>query len=108
MGYLAGFFLQPECQPRPTAGVALQSERTFAVPFKVLWNPSVPTTATDLTGVAVEFFGFELRAQGACFDGFAGIVCPQTGGFVASDAVGVNELDEPEWRMLLFVKRCHT
>jgi hypothetical protein len=68
--------------------------------FEVLRHPGVPAAVVDLTGVPVEFFGFHLGAQGACLDGFAGIVCPEAGGFVAPCAVGVNVLDKPERRVL--------
>jgi hypothetical protein len=41
-------FLQPECQPFPTAGIAFQREGAFAVPFEVLWHPGIPS-AMDRT-----------------------------------------------------------
>jgi hypothetical protein len=65
-----------------------------------LWHPGIPIAAGDLAGSAIEFFGFKLRPQGARLDGFAGIVCPEAGGFVAPCAVGVNVLDKPERRVL--------
>jgi hypothetical protein len=100
-------FLQPECQPFPTAGIAFQGEGAFAVPFEVLRHPSIPPAAADFTGSPVQFFGFKLRTQGAGFDGFAGIVCPEAGGLVPPRAVCVNELDEPEGRILFSVNGCH-
>ena len=106
-GRMVVLFLQPECQPLPVAGVAFQRARAVAVPLQILRHPCIPTATADFTGTAVEFFGFKLRAQGACLHGFAGIVRPQAGGFVAPYAVGVNKLNEPERRVLFFVNRCH-
>ena len=95
--------MQPERQPFPTVGVTLQCARAFTMPLQVLRHPSIPTAAADFPGVAVEFLGLHLRAQSACLDGFAGIVRPQAGGFIAPGAFAVNELDKPERRVLFFV-----
>jgi len=65
--------------------------------------PSVPAAAVDLTGGAVEFLCFELRAQGAYLDGLAGIIRPQASGFVAPRTVGINKLDKPKGRLLLTI-----
>jgi len=37
----------------------------FAVPFHVLRHPEIPIAVGDLTGSAIEFFGFKLRPQAA-------------------------------------------
>jgi hypothetical protein len=77
------------------------------VPFQVLWHPRIPIAAGDLAGGAIEFLGLKLRPQGARLDGFAGIVRPEAGGFIASCAVGVNELNKPKRRVLFFVNGCY-
>src|ERR1700678_1620641 len=98
-------FLQPERKPRPSAGVAFQRARALAVPFQVLRHPGIPAAASDLAGAAIEFFGFKLRSQGACLDGLSRIVRPQASGLIAPLAVGVNELNPPERRILSSVNR---
>lgn len=88
-----------------TLNVAFHRAERYAV---ILKNPVIPIAAGDFAGTAIKFFGFKLRPQGARLDGFAGIVRPEAGGFVASCAVGVNELNKPKRRVLLFVNGCHS
>jgi len=106
-GGMVMIFLQPERQPRPGAAVATKGEWAFAVPIEVLRHPRVPAAAADCTGVTTKLFGFDLRAKGACLHGFGRAVCPQASGFVASNAVSVNELDPPERRVAFLIKRGH-
>ena len=56
---------------------------------------------------ATAYHFLELGAECACFEGLAGIVCTQTGGLVAARSICIDELHEPERRILFLVERRH-
>jgi len=64
-----------------------------------------PLAAIGCAAIAEKLLRFKLCPKGARFDRLAGIVRPQSSGFVALCAVGVNEWYEPSRRVFLAVER---
>lgn len=100
-------FLKPEGEPFPSVKITLTCSRALAVSFQILRHPGIPAAAVDVTCIMVKFFGLHLGAQGARFDGLAGILSAKAGGLVTPYAVRSNKLNEPERRSLLFIDRSH-
>jgi len=89
--------LKPERQPFPVGIVAFQRQGAFAVPFKVFWNPGIPTFAIDHRHAMV-FFGFQLSTQGFGLGGVVRIVGTKAGGTMNLLLVGVEINDIPKRR----------
>ena len=94
--------LQPEREPFPIAGVALQRARALAVAFKVFQNPIVLGRAVNQRNFSV-FVCLQFGPHRFCLCGVVGIIGAEAGGFVVFYAFRIEVLDIPIGRAVFAV-----